>query len=49
MASSCAFPRRALNLVIDWYNIHQEELLENGRLANERKPLNTIEPLELVR
>ena len=41
-----AFPRRALNLVQEWYNLHQEELAENWRLSRERKPLHPIDPLE---
>ena len=40
------FPRRALDAVLDWYHIHKEELLEDWRLALERKPLKKIEPLE---
>lgn len=40
------FPRRALNLVLDWYTQHQDALRENWTLAVQRKPLNKIEPLE---
>ena len=40
------FPRRALNAVLDWYELHKEELLKDWRLAEQRKPLNSIEPLE---
>jgi len=40
------FPRRALNLVLEWYNLHQAELLENWNLARGRKPLRRIDPLE---
>ena len=40
------FPRRALRLVNEWLNLHRDELIENWRLAENRKPLNTIEPLE---
>ena len=40
------FPRRALRLVLEWYSFHQAELLENWRLARERKPLRCIAPLE---
>ena len=40
------FPRRALNLVLEWYNLHRGQLLENWDLARERKPLRRIEPLE---
>lgn len=40
------FPRRALNLVLDWYTTYQDELRENWELALRRKPLKKIEPLE---
>lgn len=37
--------RRALRLIWDWMEIHEEELAENWQRAIERKPLNRIEPL----
>ncbi|MDQ7073824.1 MAG: DUF4160 domain-containing protein [Gammaproteobacteria bacterium] len=40
------FPRRALNAVLDWYVLHQDELRSNWASAMERKPLSKIEPLE---
>jgi hypothetical protein len=40
------FPRRALKLVLDWYLLHKDELVENWELAKNKKPLNKIEPLE---
>ena len=40
------FPRRALNLVMEWYNIHQVELMENWNRARQRQPLHPIDPLE---
>jgi hypothetical protein len=40
------FPRRALNLVLEWYTLHQAELLECWKLARERRPLFRIDPLE---
>ena len=40
------FPRRALDHVIEWYNLHQAELAENWNRARDRKPLRRIEPLE---
>ena len=40
------FPRRALNLVLEWYALHKEELAENWRLARQKLPLNPISPLE---
>lgn len=40
------FPRRALRLALEWYDMHKEELLENWLLAEQRKPLKPIAPLE---
>jgi len=40
------FPRRALSAVLDWYTIHQQELLENWNLSRRELPLRAIEPLE---
>ena len=40
------FPRRAMRLVLEWYEIHREELNENWLLAEQRRPLKKIEPLE---
>jgi len=40
------FPRRALALVLEWYQAHQEELRANWELARLRKPLRRIPPLE---
>ncbi len=40
------FPRRALNLVLDWLELHKQELLEDWRLAEKGLPLTSIEPLE---
>lgn len=40
------FPRRALKLLLEWYALHQDELLENWNLARERRPLQRIAPLE---
>ena len=39
-------PRRALRLIYEWLDMHQEELIENWRLSEQRKPLNKIEPLK---
>ena len=39
-------PRRALNLVFDWLDLHKGELLENWKRIEERKPLMKIEPLK---
>ena len=40
------FPRRAQRLVLEWLDLHRDELLEDWKLAQDRKPLNKIEPLE---
>ena len=40
------FPQRALNLVLEWYQLHQSELQQNWELARARKPLRPIPPLE---
>jgi hypothetical protein len=40
------FPRRALNAVMDWYDIHRDELLDNWFLAENHQPLRQIPPLE---
>jgi hypothetical protein len=38
-------PRRALNLIYEWMDLHKDELLANWRLLEARKPINKIEPL----
>ncbi len=40
------FPQRALHAVIEWYNIHREDLLADWLLAEQHKPLQKIPPLE---
>jgi hypothetical protein len=40
------FPNRALKLVLEWCQLHKEELLENWELAQRRIPLKPIAPLE---
>ena len=40
------FPRRATRLVLEWYEMHESELMENWALARQRKALKRIEPLE---
>ena len=40
------FPRRALSHVLEWYELHKKELMENWELADQRLPLNKIPPLE---
>jgi len=39
-------PRRALGLVLDWVELHKNELRANWTLAQHRKPINNISPLE---
>nr|WP_265588159.1 DUF4160 domain-containing protein [Candidatus Methylospira mobilis] len=41
-----SLPKRALSLVFEWLVIHHDELFEDWALAQQCKPLNTIEPLE---
>jgi len=40
------FPKRALRLVLEWLDLHKEELLEDWRLVEARRPLQKIAPLE---
>jgi hypothetical protein len=40
------FPKRALNLVIEWYELHKDELLENWMLMNSTGDFYKIKPLE---
>jgi hypothetical protein len=40
------FPRRALRHVLEWYEIHRDELNADWELARQRRPLNRIAPLE---
>jgi hypothetical protein len=40
------FPKRALRAVLDWLDEHKTELLQDWQLAQLRKPLNPIAPLE---
>ena len=40
------FPRRALNLVMEWYSLHKVQLAADWALAQAKLPLKTIEPLE---
>jgi len=40
------FPKRALNLVLEWYEIHKEELIDNWNSLIETGEYNKISPLE---
>jgi len=39
-------PRRAKNLVLDWAELHQAELMVDWDLCRENQQPNKIEPLE---
>ena len=38
------FPRRRLNLVLDWAELHREELRQEWELARNQQPLFKIAP-----
>ena len=40
------FPKRALRAVLEWLDLHKNELLKDWELTITRLPLNKIEPLE---
>ncbi len=40
------FPKRALRHVLEWYELHKDELLENWELCRKKEALKQIEPLE---
>jgi len=40
------FPKRALKLVLEWVELHKNELMEDWRLAQAGRPPNKIAPLE---
>jgi len=40
------FPKRALRAVLEWFDLHQPELMQDWVLAEQRKPLLPILPLE---
>ncbi len=39
-------PRRALELVLDWAELHQEELMEDWELCRSHTEPHPIEPLQ---
>ena len=39
-------PRRALNLIFEWLDLHKEELLANWEKAKNGDTLDKIEPLK---
>ena len=40
------FPKRALQLVLEWYELHKEELLRNWEKMQRGEPPDLIPPLE---
>jgi hypothetical protein len=44
--SSGNLPRRALELVLDWAELHQEELLEDWNLCKSKQQPKAIPPLK---
>ena len=40
------FPKRALKHVLEWYELHQAELLKDWELCQQSQIPNSIEPLE---
>jgi len=40
------FPKRALRHVIEWYELHKDELMEDWELCQNKEMPRQIEPLE---
>jgi len=40
------FPRRALAMVLEWYGIHKDELIQDWELIRSTGEFKKIEPLE---
>lgn len=40
------FPPRVRSLLLEWWDLHREELAEDWRLAQEREQVKPIPPLE---
>jgi hypothetical protein len=40
------FPKRALRHVLEWYELHKDELIKNWHLCQNEKSPKPIEPLE---
>jgi Domain of unknown function (DUF4160) len=40
------FPKRALRLIMEWYELHKDELMQDWALARKEVPLKRIPPLE---
>ena len=41
-----SFPKRALHHVLEWYEIHRDELLADWELCRQKETPRPIEPLE---
>jgi len=41
-----SLPRRALNLIYDWLDLHKEDLMENWRRLENSESVLKIEPLK---
>ena len=39
-------PKRALQMIQEWRELHKAELLENWKKAEQNKPIRKIKPLE---
>jgi Domain of unknown function (DUF4160) len=39
-------PKKTLNAILEWAQLHQAELMENWRLCQQSLPPNKIQPLE---
>ena len=39
-------PGRALKMILEWLDLHRDELLQNWENAQNGTPLNNIEPLK---
>jgi len=40
------FPKRALRLLLEWYDLHSEELLQNWNNLQNGEQVSKIAPLE---
>jgi len=43
---NATWSRRALHMLFEWLEMHQQDLIENWNLARERKSLKQIAPLD---
>ncbi len=40
------FPKRALHHILEWYELHQDELIDNWTRCRNNEEPNQIDPLE---